>query len=225
MHTFLVPFPALQEDTMDLTAFAKEILNDNGPNAAEIALAALQGDKDAVIRLLAARTVPLHKPVQLLMPGADAELEAAHRARAAAEDRVTELKIENRALRATIEKEQARILELNGLVFDAKADYEQMRDDFCNTDHGWDSLGSGLAKLLGVEWDCDNEKLLQLVNTLGTSYESEHRLAEKLTREKAALEDHIIRLERGENTAALKSKISDLEAIVFAQNAREAFRR
>lgn len=49
---------------------------------------------------------------------------------------------------------------------DTKGRLEFVRDDFRATDDGWEELGSGLAELVGLEWNCDNDELLQKVRGL-----------------------------------------------------------
>lgn len=164
---------------MDLITLAKETLAKQGAAGVPLALAALNGDKDEVIRLLLA---PVEPP--LLMPA----------------DEVTTLREMCQELQAQLSTEVARSKQLASQLENTIAERDQLREDFNATDNGWEELGSGLAKLLGCAWD-GNEVLLKTVAK---------RLAQP-----------VIRLERSDPPDALKSRISDLEAIIGSYAARE----
>jgi hypothetical protein len=54
-----------------------------------------------------------------------------------------------------------RVAELESQLADTKADLEIVREDFRNTDNGWEDLGTRACKVLGMEWGCNNDEILK----------------------------------------------------------------
>ena len=165
---------------MDLITLAKDTLAKQGAAGVPLALAALNGDKDEVIRLLLAPVTPT-----LLMPA----------------DEVKTLRDQCSELRAALEIETARSKQFTTQLEETTTERDQLREDFRTADDGWEKLGNGLAWLLGCEWEYNNDIVLQLT-------------AERI-------HQPVIRLTRDDPSDTLKSRISDLEAIIGSYAARE----
>lgn len=63
-----------------------------------------------------------------------------------------------------IDQEKNKKLEVE--LAETKSQLETVREDFRATDEGWEQLGKGLAAILGLEWDCNNEELLATVASM-----------------------------------------------------------